>query len=72
MEEYIKTYREHDDGFNPIILVGNKIDLEPEREVTKEEAERFANKYEIPYFEISVKTGLYLDDPFIEATLRAI
>ena len=52
-----------------MVLVGNKIDLEPEREVSKEEAERFANKYEIPYFEISVRTGMYLDDPFTEALL---
>ena len=36
-----------------MILFGNKCDLEAERKVTKEEAEQFAKKYRIPYFETS-------------------
>ena len=39
----------------PMFFVGNKIDLK--REVNKEDAEAFAKKYNMKYFEISAQTG---------------
>ena len=38
----------------PIILVGNKLDLENERKVTKQDAEDFAKSINASYFELSV------------------
>ena len=38
-------------------LVGNKIDLFWERQVTKEEGENYAKKYNMKYYEVSAKTG---------------
>ena len=40
-----------------IYLVGNKVDLEENREITIEEAENYANGKNIPYFEVSAKSG---------------
>lgn len=40
----------------PIILVGNKSDLEDERMVTEEEGRNKAKNYECPFFEISAKS----------------
>ena len=40
-----------------IYLIGNKADLIQEREVSYEEAKDFADKKNIPYIEISAKTG---------------
>jgi small GTP-binding protein len=40
-----------------IYLVGNKIDLEENRQITIEEAEKYANDKNIPYFEVSAKSG---------------
>ena len=37
----------------PIVLVGNKIDLESERKVSFEEAAEFANSLKIQYIEVS-------------------
>ena len=34
-------------------LIGNKFDLEEERQVQKEEAEKFANENGFPFFEVS-------------------
>lgn len=39
------------------ILVGCKLDLKEQREVSSEEAERFANFNEMPFVETSAKTG---------------
>ena len=40
-----------------IYLVGNKVDLEENRQITIEEAEKYANDKSIPYFEVSAKSG---------------
>lgn len=40
-----------------IYLVGNKADLEENRIITIEEAEKYANQRDIPYFEVSAKSG---------------
>jgi Ras-related protein Rab-39B len=42
------------------ILVGCKLDLKEQREVSSEEAERFANFNEMPFVETSAKTGINL------------
>ncbi len=47
-------------GKIPIIIVGNKIDLEGEREVTKEEGEEFAKELDTIYFEVSAKENANL------------
>jgi len=39
-----------------IIICANKIDLESERKVTKEEIEKFANEQKCLHFEISAKS----------------
>jgi GTPase SAR1 family protein len=44
------------------ILIGNKSDLSKEREVTYEEGARLAAKYNIPFFEVSAKTSLNVND----------
>ena len=40
-----------------ICLVGNKIDKEDSREVSIEEANKYAKDKNLPYFEVSAKTG---------------
>ncbi len=45
-------------------LVGNKTDLQQEREVSKKDAETLASELEIPYFETSAKTGSNVKEMF--------
>jgi small GTP-binding protein len=40
----------------PLILIGNKSDLQSNRQVRKEEAQDKANKWVKPYIETSAKT----------------
>ena len=47
------------------ILVGNKLDLESERKVTKNEAEEFANENELSFLEISAKDNVNVKEAFM-------
>ena len=49
-----------------IFLVGNKIYLEQQREITTGEGEKFAKEYGLTFFESSAKTGKNVDLIFIE------
>ena len=47
-----------------MILVGNKCDLDEERQVTTEEGEEFAIKYGLRFFETSAKTSVNVNELF--------
>lgn len=49
-----------------LILVGNKIDLESQRQVSKEEAQEFAESNNMMYVEASAKTAFSIENAFIE------
>ena len=46
----------------PVVLVGNKSDLNEKREVTKEEGKKLANNYKIYFFETSNKIGTNVEE----------
>ncbi|KAN0008736.1 hypothetical protein ACTFIU_009465 [Dictyostelium citrinum] len=50
----------------PIILIGNKSDLEEDREVTYHEGENFANRFGMSYIEVSAKSRVNIDEVFNE------
>ena len=58
LNKWLKDINENAKGL-PIILIGNKTDLEENREVSKEEGNEFAKKIneEIEFYEASCKTG---------------
>ena len=55
-----------------IILVGNKIDDEENREVTKEEGEEAARNFGLDFFEWSAKTGENINSTFNELVLKMV
>ena len=60
--EELKTYNNIDELC--IYLVGNKIDLEGKRVITKEEGQKYAKDNQINYFEVSAKSGEGIHDLF--------
>ena len=53
-----------------IVLFGNKCDME-EREVSKEEAEKFAKEHNLSYFETSAKTKININEGFSKVANEA-
>ena len=56
--KYVEQYGEQNVKMS---IVGNKIDLTDEREVTAEEAEKLADEFSIPWFETSAYTGEHIE-----------
>ena len=56
----------------PIIIVGNKIDLENKRVISKEKAMEFAKSQNIDYIETSSKTGENIDKTIKMITEKVI
>jgi GTPase KRas protein len=48
----------------PIVLVGNKKDLNSERQVSEEEGKQLAEKFKIPFVETSAKTNENVSEAF--------
>eukprot|EP00761_Pharyngomonas_kirbyi_P008423 gb/GECH01008434.1/.p1 GENE.gb/GECH01008434.1/~~gb/GECH01008434.1/.p1 ORF type:complete len:1012 (+),score=312.14 gb/GECH01008434.1/:1-3036(+) len=63
--------RVKDDPYPKAILLGNKIDLEEERQVSFEEAQCKANEYNMPFMETSAKLRYHVDEA-VETLIRQI
>jgi small GTP-binding protein len=56
-DKYNRIKKSDSDNTCPIIIVGNKADLEHKRQVNKEDAMKWANEHHSKYFETSATTG---------------
>ena len=63
--EWIEELHKNADPNIVIALLGNKCDLEEERNISYNEANRFAEEKGLYYFECSAKTGQNVRDIFI-------
>ncbi|KAL7721179.1 ras-related protein Rap-1b [Entamoeba marina] len=50
--------------FFPIVIAGNKIDLENERQVTIEEGQQLADKWDVDFIECSAKEAININELF--------
>ncbi|XP_040573526.1 ras-related protein Rab-14 isoform X1 [Lepeophtheirus salmonis] len=53
-----------------IFLIGNKCDLEGQRDVSHEEARQFAEENGLMFVEASAKTGQHVEDAFLETAKK--
>ena len=68
LDIWLKELRMHSNPDAKVFLIGNKIDLENERNVNREQGEQYANQNHFHLFlESSAKTGFNAQKIFIEA-----
>ena len=68
IDVWLKELRTHSNPDAKVFLIGNKIDLDTERKVLKEEGENYSNENKLNLFmESSAKTGFNAQKIFIEA-----
>lgn len=63
IRSWVQSVKENVDDIK-MILVGNKVDLADERAVRKEEGEKLASFYNVPFFETSAKEDVNVDNAF--------
>ena len=68
IDVWLKELRTHSNPDAKVFLIGNKIDLDTERKVLKEEGENYSNENKLNLFmESSAKSGFNAQKIFIEA-----
>ena len=68
IEMWLRELRTHSNPDAKVFLIGNKLDLENERKITKEQGETFAKNNKLNLFiEASAKTGFNSKKIFIKA-----
>ena len=62
----LQILRVKDEDTVPMVLAGNKCDLEEERQVTTIEGENLATKFGCPFYETSAKSRINIEEIFYE------
>lgn len=68
LEMWLRELRTHSNPDAKVFLIGNKVDLESQREITTEQGEQFCKENKLNIFmEASAKTGLNAQNVFLKA-----
>ena len=68
LPDFVKLVKDTTRDTTKIVLIGNKIDLEAERFITKEQGQQLAQQLKAEYYEISAK----MDKPGVDAIFEKI
>lgn len=67
---WLEDARNHSHSNMTIMLIGNKSDMESQRQVTRDEGESFAKEHGLIFMETSAKTAANVDEAFIGTARR--
>eukprot|EP01117_Protostelium_nocturnum_P000943 TRINITY_DN11273_c0_g1_i1.p1 TRINITY_DN11273_c0_g1~~TRINITY_DN11273_c0_g1_i1.p1 ORF type:complete len:186 (-),score=78.65 TRINITY_DN11273_c0_g1_i1:151-708(-) len=63
---YEQILRVKDEESFPVVIAGNKSDMESDREVTTAQGKGFADGIKVPFFETSAKTRINVEESFCQ------
>jgi Ras-related protein Rab-8A len=66
VNEWMRSISENTNTKTNIILIANKCDREMERQVTKTEGEMLAKQYKIPFYEVSARKNINIEEALRE------
>ena len=72
INEWIKDIKELKGENFPIVLIGNKCDLEEKRIINKDDGENYARKNEIDFYETSCKDGTNIENSVLTLLNKVI
>ena len=67
LQDWIQDFKQAR-GNEPLLLIGNKIDLTDNIKISDSQAQELADTYNMKYISTSAKTGSNVEDAFIELT----
>lgn len=70
LREQIRRIKEDDNV--PMVLIGNKSDLEEDRAITRPRAFAISREWNIPYFETSARRRANVDEAFVDLCRQII
>lgn len=69
---HAQLLRVKDTDWVPLVIVGNKSDMESHRLVSREQGEQLAKEFNCSFFETSAKTRVNIDDIFCDILKQVI
>jgi small GTP-binding protein len=72
LELWLRETKANSNATLTTVLIGNKADLDSDRVVSRAEAEQFAEAHSLTYVEASAKTGLNVDNSFLDVAKRVM
>jgi len=68
VDEWVREIRNYTEMGTPVILLGNKVDMEDKRQMDMNLVKEFVEKEKITYIETSAKTGKGVSEAFMSLT----
>ena len=69
IQNLVKDVKKQTDGKTKFLLVGNKCDLDEEKQVSTEEAQKYAGKNNMKFIEVSAKAGNGISDDMFNSII---